>query len=292
MVFSFYLHSETNKEEFERKLLWFKSRYNLVSLNDIRKHIFGDKTLVNSCLLTVDDGWRSTYEVIYPIMKKHNVPFAIFVSPEICEKGENFWYYSLSHYSEKDVLDTLVNQGYFCTDIRKYPAEFVLKELRIGQIHNIMGMMRKFYPDVDINRGFMNTEELLELHNSGLVEIGAHTLIHPILSNESDEFSCQEIVNSVERLSGILGVQVRSFAYPNGIPNIDYGEREMEYVSSCGVDMAFSVVPGVISSGTNHLSIPRWGSTSRLKFGRLGKFLPSRHKQAKMREEIRQFKLL
>ena len=94
MNFAFYLHNEINTAAFEAQLLWFKKHYNLVSIHELRDYIYGGKTLKNACMLSVDDGWRSTYDVIFPIMKKHNVPFTIFVSPEICRNEKNFWYFT------------------------------------------------------------------------------------------------------------------------------------------------------------------------------------------------------
>ena len=147
------------------------------------------------------------------------------------------------------------------------------------------------HPEVEIPRGFMNTEEVLRLHRSGLVEIGAHTMIHPILNIEDNKRSLKEIVQSTEKLSDILNKKVTTFAYPNGIENVDYSIRDEQYAKTAGIDMAFSVVPGTIDGKTNPLSIPRWGSQARLKFGRLGMYLPSRANQVKIRGEIRKYKL-
>ena len=94
MNFAYYLHDEKSQEQFEQTLLWFKSRYNLVSINELREHIYNGRPLDNACMLSVDDGWRSTYDVIFPVMKKYNVPFTIFVSPHVMETGMNFWYYN------------------------------------------------------------------------------------------------------------------------------------------------------------------------------------------------------
>ena len=62
-------------------------------------------------------------------------------------------------------------------------------------------------------------------------------------------------------------------------------------MKSAGVDMAFSVDPREITPKTNPLSIPRWGSVDRLKFGKLGAFLPSRANQMGIRSQILRCKL-
>ncbi|MCM1474624.1 MAG: polysaccharide deacetylase family protein [Muribaculaceae bacterium] len=290
MNFAFYLHDEEKAEEFERKLLWFKSRYNLVSADDLREYLCGGKELRNSCMLSVDDGWRSTYDVIFPVMKKHNVPFTIFVSPEVCKAETNFWYYTYRYCDERELKQIMIDRGYFTAEVMRYPGDLIFKEIPIDDVYDVIEEWLSRHPEVKIPRGFMNTAELLELRDSGLVEIGAHTITHPILSAESRERSREEIIESVGRLSDILGREVHSFAYPNGLTGIDYSAEEMGYASEAGIDLAFSVDTGVITPETNRLSIPRWGSQTRLRFGRLGQYLPSLARQAQKRVEIRRFR--
>lgn len=291
MNFAFYLHDEQSSQQFEQKLLWFKNRYNLISLKDLREHLYDGKPLKKACMLSVDDGWRSTYDVIYPVMKKHNVPFTIFVSPYVMETGMNFWYYTMRFCNEDELKNIIIKRRYFAEDVRKYPCDLIFKEILIDEVYDVLSEYLKTYPEMQIPRGFMNTQEVLELHNSGLVEIGAHTMMHPILKAEDDKRALSEIEESTEKLSVILNNQVKSFAYPNGIENVDYGLRDQNYAKAAGIDIAFSVDPGVISSKTNPLSIPRWGSEARLRFGKLGMYLPSRANQSKVREDIRKCKL-
>lgn len=291
MNFVFYLHDETSQEQFEEKLLWFMGRYNIVSLNELRECMYEGTSLRNACVLTVDDGWRSTYDVIYPVMKKYNVPFAIFLSPYVMENEKNFWYYTMRYCNHDELKNIIISRGLFTKEVCKYPCDLIFKELLIDEVYDILKEYLTKHPDVQIPRGFMNTSEVLELQSSGLVEIGAHTMIHPILSKESFERSHSEIINSVDRLSEILNKKVTSFAYPNGLDGVDYTERDMIFVREAGIDMAFSVNPGIVSPKTDPLSIPRWGSIARLKCGVLGQYLPSRENQYRIRKEIQKFSL-
>ena len=61
MNFVFYLHDETSLQNFEQKLLWFRKHYRLVSNKDVEEHLYNGLPLRNSCHITVDDGWLSTY---------------------------------------------------------------------------------------------------------------------------------------------------------------------------------------------------------------------------------------
>lgn len=290
MVFAYYLHDEKSVGEFERTLQWFKNRYNLISFDQLSEYVKGNLPLKNACMLSVDDGWRSTYEVIHPVMKKHHVPFTVFVSPEVCEKEKNFWYYIYKYLDQEEIKDVIIRRKHFSAKIRSFAADMVLKELPIDEVYDILEEVQQMHPEIEIPRGFVNTKELLEMKKSGLVEIGAHSLSHPILANESMERAECEIRKSVSDLSALIDQEVRTFAYPNGIEGLDFGPREMDVLKLAGVEFAFSVDPDCITSKSNPLSLPRWGSMARLKFGRFGKYLPSRLNQSKIRAEIKKYK--
>jgi len=78
----------------------------------------------------------------------------------------------------------------------------------------------------------MSESELKEAYDSGLVAVGAPTQNHPILANETEQTSRYEIQSSILELSDMLGTQVKYFAYPNGIPSLDFGEREIDVLKA------------------------------------------------------------
>ncbi|MFH0259622.1 polysaccharide deacetylase family protein [Vibrio barjaei] len=65
----------------------------------------------------------------------------------------------------------------------------------------------------------MNSEQVLQLVESGHIEIGGHTLSHPKLDTLSDEQQRHEIVENKRALEAILGKNLTSFAYPFGEHN-------------------------------------------------------------------------
>lgn len=291
MNFVFYLHDEKSSEMIERRLLWFKKHYKLVSSKEIYSYYYEGLQLQNACHLTIDDGWLSTYQVIFPLLKKHNIPVTIFVSPEVCQNKLNFWYYDIKKFNENAFKQFLINEGLFLSDILRFPLELILKEIPIDKVYN---SIRKFAlkNHIDLSeRGFVNVDEVREMADSGLVEIGAHTMIHPILSLETNDRSEYEIKQSVKDLSSLIDKPITTFAYPNGLWKDDFGQREMNFVKNAGVKLAYSVQPGVVNSKTSPFAIPRVGSETRLKLGRLGLVLPTLHNQNKVRTEIKKYKL-
>lgn len=70
---------------FEKVVVYLKSRYTMVGSRDLYEYYYNHTPLRNACLITVDDGHSTSYDVIYPVLKKHKVPAIFFVSPEIAK---------------------------------------------------------------------------------------------------------------------------------------------------------------------------------------------------------------
>ncbi len=66
----------------------------------------------------------------------------------------------------------------------------------------------------------MSKDEMLEMHKSGLVEFGGHTLHHPKLNTLTEKEQKYEIEENKIYLEETLGEKLCSFAYPYGIFNV------------------------------------------------------------------------
>ena len=79
---------QTTKETFENQLKGLKDYgYNFITYNDLQR--FKNKEIKlrkNSCIVTFDDGLKGVYENAYPIAKKYNIPFTMFVITDKMEQ--------------------------------------------------------------------------------------------------------------------------------------------------------------------------------------------------------------
>jgi len=253
-------HKIYDKEWMESVLLFLSNIYNIVSLQDIESYYYHKKPLHNCCHITFDDGDRSFYTIVYPLIKKFQLPVSIYVSPKIVKTGENFWFQEIRNYN-KEVLRTIINNKYpYLKSINpKIPISAIFKSLQLTQIWEIIDEYRSIMKIDSEKRMNMSVDELKEVYDSGLVEIGAHTQNHPILANETETTAQYEIQSSILELNAILGVQVSSFAYPNGIPQIDFGKREMNFLKAMNIKLALSTENKSFSIKDNPLNIPRNG---------------------------------
>jgi len=85
------------------------------------------------------------------------------------------------------------------------------------------------------------------------VEVGSHTVTHPILTTvEGDELH-RELNESRRRLETALGHPVTLFCYPNG----SYNERVRQAVADAGYQCAVTTKPILNSRATDPLSLSR-----------------------------------
>jgi len=223
----------------ERVFLLLKRKYQLISLEELSDFYYKGVQLKNSCHITFDDGDVSFYETVLPILRKHNIPVSLYVSPYATKEQQNFWFQEIREYDKK-LLSKFVAEYIQLNSIEEYPLSALLKTLPIDTLWKIIYEYREQTGTKPVSCMNMDVEQLKEVHSSGLVTIGAHTMRHPILKNESDESSYKEISDSVIQLSEILGEKIEYFAYPNGDPELDFSQREMNALKNLGIKLAFS----------------------------------------------------
>jgi len=253
-------HSIKNGSWFEDILIILKSKYTIIEIDEIEDLYYNDKRIVNKCHLTFDDGDISFYETVYPILKKYNIPATIYVSPTIIKERKNFWFQEIRGYDTGEmtkIICEFLNIKF--NVLNKYSLNAILKCLKIEQIWTIIEIYQKRFNIAAKEPCNISLEQLIEIDSYGLVKIGAHTLNHPILANESDEKSRIEIAESIKGLQEILGHEIKYFAYPNGFPIVDFGHREINILKQNNCKISFSCEPGSFNIQNNPLSIDRIG---------------------------------
>ncbi len=234
--------------------------YEVVPFSEIESFYREKNATKNIAHLTVDDGHISTYTIIYPILKELGLTASIFVSPKIIKDQINFWYFESGDYEKDKLRESIAEVLQIPIEkLQDFYPRSVMKLLTLEQNWEIIRLYQDKHK-VPVKEGqYINLEQLSELEKSGVFDIGSHTMNHPILANENDETAKWEIQQSVIELSGLLGRKVKTFAYPNGSFNLDFSEREMEYLKEAEVDYAFSFEFKNLSLKDNMLSIPRYG---------------------------------
>jgi len=115
-----------------------------------------------------------------------------------------------------------------------------------------------------LSHGLMLTREMVVALDRQGVEIGAHTISHPILARLDDAEAGREISGGKEQLESIIGKPVRLFAYPNGKVGKDFDSRHVEMVRRAGFHAAFTTALGAVTRRQDRFQLPRsrpWDTT-------------------------------
>ena len=115
-------------------------------------------------------------------------------------------------------------------------------------------------------RYFMDASEIQAIDKDPLIEIGGHTISHPLLRNLTDEEAYREIVQNKKDLENLLDHSVEIFAYPFG--NVQAcGEREFALAQKAGYKVAVTTRDGnIFAAHKDHMTaLPRYSVRGRFE---------------------------
>ena len=229
--------------------------------------------------ITFDDGYRSTHDLALPVLREFGFPATVFVTTGHVG-SENMWNdrileslrtldaehldlsdaglgsYAVGSLAERRETVALL------TERAKYLAPELRHEL-VERLDRLAGTRQT---------GLMLTDDMIRDMAREGVEIGAHTISHPILAKLNDESASFEIAESKRQLEAITGKPVRYFAYPNGKPGIDFDERHMAMAREIGFSAAFSTAMGAAGRQHDRFALPRsrpWDTTRPFYISRM-----------------------
>jgi len=233
--------------------------FDIVGLDDVKARLGGGRAAKPFAVFTLDDGYKDNRDFAYPIFKKHNAPFTIYIPTAYADGHGELWWLALEEALRRlpraEVsLDGITRTYSLASDAEKNSA-----------FHDIYWNLRKM-PEAEARAivralaataGFdmarqcrdlvMSWDEIRALASDPLVTIAAHTTNHFALAKLSAESSRREIADSVVRVSKELGKSIRHFSYPYG----DEGsakDREFEIARELGLETAVTTRKGLLWS--------------------------------------------
>lgn len=103
----------------------------------------------------------------------------------------------------------------------------------------------------------LGADELQALATGGTLEIGAHTVSHPVLASLAQAEQEHEIAGSKTALEAIIGSPVKSFAYPYG-GSTDYTDASVFAVRAAGFERACANMQGPVGPQSDRFQLPRF----------------------------------
>lgn len=203
---------------------------------------------------TMDDGYLDNYENAYPIFKKYNIPFAIFVSTDFPDRKAVLWWYVIEELILKSSEIHLSDGSkYICKtfqekwDTFRYIREKVLLLNQTNLVNNLNELFADYNLDwySPIQDLSMTWEQVNNLTKEPLCTIGSHTVSHVALNRLSFKELESEIQNGINIIKSQTNYNPAYFAYPYGSSK-ENGEREYHYLRNSDIKMAFISDGGLV----------------------------------------------
>ncbi len=244
--------------------------------------------------VTFDDGYADNFSTALPILAQHGIPATVFVAAGYIDAAREFWWDELEdlllHSSELprrlslathdgsiaceldgaaryDDADFVKNRGWsiaqavdptprhalyrtLCNRLRPMPV--AARERVLEELLRCTGRERRMRESHRI----VSSQELRQGAREGMMEIGAHTMHHPVLTGLSAEAQQSEIAQSRHRLHEITGTEPTSFSYPYGTRH-DYNRRTVRLVRAAGFSRACANHAKVVDDRSDPFHLPR-----------------------------------
>ncbi len=221
-------------------------------LQDLVDALHGGKVPNRAIVVTFDDGYADNLDHAKPLLERYEIPATVFVTAGHLATRREFWW---------DVMDrALLQPGTLPARLRLTINRTAYEwELGEGIPYTVENYQRDRdwhieRPSARPTHRTLTADELVLLHEGGLLEIGAHTMTHPLLATLPAEDQRAEIQGSKTVLEGILKHSVTSFAFPHGSssPETDAIVRK-DFVCAC------SSIADAVWRDANCFQLPRLG---------------------------------
>ena len=234
---------EITADFLEQTILKYRQQgYIFVNLDEVADIIEKGNTKHKFVCFTFDDGYRDNYEIAYPIFKRYNIPFTIYVTTDFYEQKALLWWYMLEYLGVTDEEFLAYREKIF--NLKTDQIESAFREWFPGRNYSFADM---------VNKMSLTVAQIKELSDSGLCCIGSHTVTHPRLDKLTPEEQRDEISTSKYKLEAVVGKQVDHFAFPYGCYNAD----TVLIVAECGYKTAVRAYGGIVRKGAELLQINR-----------------------------------
>jgi peptidoglycan/xylan/chitin deacetylase (PgdA/CDA1 family) len=268
---------EPDAAGFEARMRWVRGWFNVLPLVRAIDMLDGGTLPPRALSITFDDGYADNEELAAPILERLGMTATFFVSTGYIGGGTmwNDRIIEAVRACKSAVLDaSAIGMGRFelATPAHRRDAiGAVLKGIkhldRERRDAAVAAMVAAAGERADVPL-MMQPEQVRRLRARGM-DIGAHTVTHPILARLDEDDARHEIASSKSDLEHLLGERIELFAYPNGVPDDDYLAEHVAMVRECGFKAAVSTSWGAASACTDRFQLPRftpWDHT-RLRYG-------------------------
>lgn len=260
---------EATADEFDERVALLKSRFPLVGLDEAQAIIEGRHASRHvKILLTFDDGYRDSYETVFPILRSHGVPAVFFLPTAFIETGRIPWW---------DQIAFMMRHTDRVRITLRYPRPWVADFARVDRESAIRQVLQLYKapetadparllaevaeacavppPREAESRLFLEWEEARALLRGGMA-IGSHTHSHELLARLPVEKQREELRLSREILESHLSIRIETLAYPVG-SRTSFSPTTWQVLEETAYRTAFSYYGGVNRAASPRFDVRR-----------------------------------
>ena len=263
---------------FTQMCQWVSSMFTVLPLDVAMQHLRSGTLPERALAITFDDGYADNRHVAMPILQSLGLPATVFVTTGFLDGGcmwndvviESFRRTRLKVADLSDIEDL---GGSANCDLSTVPhrrnaleaaiaaAKYLEPDRRLRLVRHISERLKVAVP-TDL---MLTSADVIALQR-GCMQVGAHTVSHPILAKLSPSEIRREMKDSKEFLEDLLGEPVLLFAYPNGKPDEDYNRACVAMAREVGFTAAVTTARGAAKATTDPFQIPRFTPWDQTKF--------------------------
>lgn len=268
---------EPDAARFDQVCAWLARWFNVLPLDAAVKRLRAGQLPARAAAITFDDGYADNHDVALPILRRHGLTATFFVATGFLDGGRmwNDTVIECVRRAPGPTLDLggLGLEGIALIDI----GDTAARRAAIGQLLRALKYLPLARRDAlvaqlaagcraPLPQGLMmRSEQVRALRDAGM-QVGAHTLTHPILAKLPRDQARAEMLGSKQALERLLSEPVRSFAYPNGKPDADYTRESVQLAGELGFELAVSTAWGAAGRDVDPLQVPRFTPWDRARW--------------------------
>lgn len=263
-----------------RMSLLLNQGYNIISLSEAVERLSNKTLEPYSLVITIDDGFATTYRLAHPVFRKYNIPYTVYLTTYYQEKGipvVNLYIDYCLWKTPRDGVSVkeLGLEGPYSLSDKSGRHEFRALLLEaIGRIKDIgvkVAALKSFTlalglnPEEELARDvlrLLTREQIRTMQDEG-ADFQLHTHRHRFPDDE--QVIKEEVESNRRSIHALTGKEANHLCYPSG----------EHYISRLGTLRALSIAsattctPGLVTSGDDLLLLNRYIDTndkSQLEF--------------------------
>lgn len=213
-------------------------------------------------VFTCDDGYMDNFTNAYPIFKKYDVPFCIYIATDFPDRKAFLWWYALEDYLQERNEVVLADGKYYSLKTLE-EKELAFRKIRSSLLKMPLSGFEKafvnYLPGFDkdiysyVRKYTMSWEQIVTLSKDPLCTIGGHTVKHMALTQMTESEIRNEISEGNKRIKHYIGKEIKHFSYPYGLAN----ENERKIAEEYDFATITTCIEDVITNSNTTSYIPR-----------------------------------